>query len=148
MHNSSMCSSAAAFTSACNLHCTGCWAAEYCHKLNLSYEEIDDTINQGMALGAHVYIYTGGEPLVHKHDLIRLCEAHLDCSFLCFTNATLIDEDFCQDLLRVGSFLPAISAEGSREATDARRGEGAYGKVAAAMKLLAPTACRSAFPRA
>ena len=29
-------------TSACNLHCTGCWAAEYGNRLNLSYEEIDD----------------------------------------------------------------------------------------------------------
>ena len=123
-------------TSACNLHCTGCWAAEYGHKLNLGYEEIDDIINQGVALGVHIYIYTGGEPLVRKHDLIRLCEAHPDCSFLCFTNATLIDEDFCQDLLRVSNFVPAISAEGSREATDARRGEGTYDKVAAAMELL------------
>ena len=25
-------------TSACNLKCTGCWAAEYGHKLNLEYE--------------------------------------------------------------------------------------------------------------
>ena len=31
-------------TSACNLHCTGCWAAEYGSKLNLTYEEIDDII--------------------------------------------------------------------------------------------------------
>lgn len=89
-----------------------------------------------MPLGVHIYIYTGGEPLARKHDLIRLCEAHPDCSFLCFTNATLIDEDFCQDLLRVSNFVPAISAEGSREATDARRGEGTYDKVAAAMELL------------
>ena len=123
-------------TNACNLHCTGCWAAEYGHKLNLDYEEIDDIINQGVALGLHIYIYTGGEPLVRKHDLIRLCEAHPDCSFLRFTNATLIDEDFRQDLLRVSNFVAAISAEGSREATDARRGEGTYDKVAAAMELL------------
>ena len=34
-------------TSACNLHCTGCWAAEYGNKLNLSFEEIDDIIRQG-----------------------------------------------------------------------------------------------------
>ena len=25
-------------TSACNLHCTGCWAAEYGHKLNLDFD--------------------------------------------------------------------------------------------------------------
>ena len=27
-------------TSACNLHCTGCWAAEYGHKLNLDFDTI------------------------------------------------------------------------------------------------------------
>ena len=27
-------------TSACNLQCTGCWAAEYGNKLNLSFDEI------------------------------------------------------------------------------------------------------------
>ena len=32
-------------TSACNLHCTGCWAAEYGNRLNLTYEELDDIIN-------------------------------------------------------------------------------------------------------
>ena len=32
-------------TSACNLHCTGCWAAEYGDKLNLIYEEMDDIVN-------------------------------------------------------------------------------------------------------
>ena len=123
-------------TSACNLHCTGCWAAEYGHKQNLSYEEIDSIINQGVELGTHVYIYTGGEPLVRKRDLIRLCEAHPDCAFLCFTNSTLIDEEFCQDMLRVANFVPAISVEGFEEATDARRGAGTYAKVAHAMELL------------
>ena len=28
-------------TSACNLRCTGCWAAEYGYKLNLKYEELE-----------------------------------------------------------------------------------------------------------
>lgn len=123
-------------TSACNLHCTGCWAAEYGHKLNLSYDDIDSIIEQGKALGTHVFIYTGGEPLVRKHDLIKLCEAHPDCAFLCFTNATLIDEAFCQDMIRVANFVPAISAEGFEEATDARRGEGVFQKVSKAMALL------------
>lgn len=123
-------------TSACNLRCTGCWAAEYGHKQNLTYEEIDSIINQGVKLGTHVYIYTGGEPLVRKHDLINLCEAHPDCAFLSFTNATLIDEEFVQDMIRVANFVPAISVEGFEEATDARRGEGTYAKVSHAMELL------------
>lgn len=123
-------------TSACNLHCTGCWAAEYGNKLNLSYDEIDNIICQGKELGIYMYIYTGGEPLVRKKDLIRLCEKHSDCVFLCFTNATLIDEAFADEMLRVGNFVPAISLEGFEEATDGRRGDGVYQKVINALELL------------
>lgn len=123
-------------TSACNLHCTGCWAAEYGNKLNLSFEEIDSIITQGKELGVYMYIYTGGEPLVRKKDLIALCEKHPDAAFLSFTNATLIDEEFCQDLLRVKNFIPAISLEGFEEANDSRRGAGVYQKVTSAMALL------------
>ena len=79
-------------TSACNLHCTGCWAAEYGHKLNLTYEEIDSIVTQGKELGIYFYMYTGGEPLMRKKDLIRICEKHSDCIFHAFTNGTLIDE--------------------------------------------------------
>ena len=127
-------------TSACNLHCKGCWAADYGNRLNLSYEDIDSIIEQGKELGVYMYIYTGGEPLVRKDDLIRLCEKHDDCIFLCFTNATLIDEQFCQDLLRVKNFIPAISQEGSKETTDFRRSVGVnysvYDKIEHAMNLL------------
>ena len=123
-------------TSACNLHCTGCWAAEYGHQENLSYDELDSIIRQGTELGTYVYIYTGGEPLVRKDDLIRLCEKHQDCAFLCFTNATLIDEAFCQEMIRVGNFVPAISAEGDEGTTDSRRGKGTYAKIERAMNLL------------
>ena len=123
-------------TSACNLHCTGCWAAEYGNKLNLSFDEIDDIINQGKELGVYMYIYTGGEPLVRKTDIIRLCEKHDDCVFLCFTNGTLIDEQFAEDMLRVKNFVPAISLEGMEAATDNRRGQGVFDKVIKAMDLL------------
>ena len=123
-------------TSACNLHCTGCWAAEYGNKLNLSYDEIDDIIKQGKEMGVYFYIYTGGEPLVRKDDLIRLCEKHDDCVFMAFTNGTLIDEAFADEMLRVKNFIPSISLEGSKEATDSRRGDGVYDKAVKAMKLL------------
>ena len=123
-------------TSACNLHCTGCWAAEYGNKLNLSFEEIDSIIQQGKELGVYMYIYTGGEPMVRRTDLIRLCEKHSDCQFLAFTNATLINEAFADEMLRVKNFIPAISLEGFETATDGRRGEGVYQKVVQAMRIL------------
>lgn len=123
-------------TSACNLHCTGCWAAEYGNKLNLSLETIDSIVKQGKELGCYMYIYTGGEPMVRKNDLIKICEMNPDCEFLAFTNGTLIDEDFCKEMLRVKNFVPAISLEGFEDANDSRRGEGVYDKVHNAMKLL------------
>lgn len=123
-------------TSACNLHCTGCWAAEYGHKLNLSLSTIDNIVQQGKELGIYMYIYTGGEPLVRKKDLIELCERHPDCEFLSFTNGTLIDDNFCQEMLRVKNFIPAISLEGFEQANDGRRGTGVFDQVKGAMKLL------------
>lgn len=123
-------------TSACNMHCTGCWAAEYGNKLNLSLETIDSIIRQGKEMGTYMYIYTGGEPLVRKEDLMKICEMHPNCAFLAFTNGSLIDEEFCNEMLRVKNFVPAISLEGFEEANDGRRGEGVYQKVQNAMKLL------------
>ena len=123
-------------TSACNLHCTGCWAAEYGHHLNLSLETIDSIIRQGKALDTYMYIYIGGEPMVRKADLIRLCELHPDCEFLAFTNGTLIEEAFCHEMLRVKNFVPAISLEGFEAANDSRRGNGSFEKVKTAMALL------------
>lgn len=123
-------------TSACNLQCTGCWAAEYGNRLNMTYEELDGIIRQANALGIYFFLYSGGEPLVRKEDLIRLCEAHPDCQFTAFTNGTLIDEAFADELLRVKNFIPAISVEGFEKDTDFRRGEGTFHKVARAMAIL------------
>ena len=123
-------------TSACNLHCTGCWAAEYGNKLNLSLDTIDSIIRQGKEMGTYFYIYTGGEPMVRKADLIKICEMHPDCEFLSFTNGTLIDEEFCKEMLRVKNFVPALSLEGFEDANDSRRGQGIYEKVRRAMALM------------
>ena len=125
-------------TTACNLHCTGCWASNYesdKHK-SMTFEELDSIITQGKEMGTYVYLYTGGEPLVRKHDIIKLCEKHPDCYFSAFTNGTLVDEKFADDMLRVKNFMPAFSIEGFEEATDSRRGKGTFKKVIHAMELL------------
>ena len=59
-------------TSACNMHCVGCWAGEYGHKNNLSFEDMDKIITEGKELGVYLYMLTGGEPLVRKADILRL----------------------------------------------------------------------------
>ena len=119
-------------TSACNLHCTGCWAAEYGNRLNLTYDELDSIITQGKELGIYFYMYTGGEPLVRKDDIITLCQKHSDCAFHAFTNGTLVDEKFCEQMKAVGNLSLSISLEGFEEVNDFRRGNGVFDKV---MKL-------------
>ena len=123
-------------TSACNLHCTGCWAAEYGHKLSLSFEDLDNIVTQGKEIGIYFYMLTGGEPLVRKKDLIRLCEKHNDCAFHAFTNGTLVDEELCEEMKRVGNLSLSISLEGFEEVNDFRRGSGVFNQVMHAMDLL------------
>lgn len=123
-------------TSACNLKCTGCWAAEYGHSLNITLEDMEDIIKQGEEFGCYIYLYSGGEPLMRKKDLITLCERHPECGFLAFTNSTQIDEEFADEMLRVGNFIPAISVEGFEKDTDFRRGEGTFQAVMRAMEIL------------
>ena len=123
-------------TSACNLHCIGCWAAEYGHTLNLSYEVMDKIVSQGKEVGCHFYLLTGGEPLVRKADILKLCRKHPDCEFHAFTNGTLIDDDFCQEVVKVGNLSFSLSVEGFREVNDSRRGPGVFDRVMHAMDLL------------
>lgn len=123
-------------TAACNLKCTGCWAAEYGHESSLSYETMARIIKEGKELGTYMYLFTGGEPLVRKDDVIRLCEENPDCAFMSFTNGTLCDDAFADELKRVGNLYLAFSIEGYEDTNDFRRGTGVYKKVVEAMARL------------
>jgi len=123
-------------TSACNLSCTGCWAAQYGKQQNLPYEVLDSICKQGKKMGIYWYLFSGGEPLIRKKDIIKLCEEHQDCFFLAFTNGTLVDEKFCEEILGAGNLTLCFSIEGIEQATDMRRGKGSYQKVIEAMELM------------
>ena len=123
-------------TSACNMHCEGCWSGTYGHKNNLSFEDMDKIITQGKELGVYLYLMTGGEPMVRKKDILKLMEKHHDCYFAAFSNSTLIDEDLVKEIARLGNMTFFLSIEGTPDTNDARRGEGHYAAVMKAMDLL------------
>ena len=122
-------------TSACNMHCQGCWSGTYGRKYNMTFEEMDKIVTQGKELGAYLYLMTGGEPLVRKADILKLAEKHNDCAFAFFTNSTLIDEAFCKEVVRLGNMTFMLSIEGTPDTNDARRGDGHYEAVMKAMDL-------------
>lgn len=123
-------------TSACNMHCVGCWSGTYGHKNNLTFEDMDKIVTEGKELGVYLYMMTGGEPLVRKKDILRLCEKHNDCMFAAYTNSTLIDEELCKEVVKLGNLTFMLSIEGTPQTNDARRGVGHYDAVMKAMDLL------------
>ncbi len=66
---------------------------------------MDKIITEGKELGVYLYMLTGGEPLVRKADILKLAEKHNDVQFAIYTNSTLIDEPFCEEVVRLGNLL-------------------------------------------
>ena len=128
-------------TSACNRKCKGCWAAEYGHKSSLTLDEMRKIVRESKELGTHFFMFTGGEPLIRKKDLVTLALENQDCLFLAFTNGTLVDDDFCEELKKCGNFGLALSIEGTEETNDARRGDGSYKDTMEAMARLKKHGC-------
>ena len=120
----------------CNLRCTGCYAWKYDKSEQLSFEEMDALLTEAKEkMGIYFVTITGGEPTMYEH-LFPLVEKHDDMFFQMYTHGHNIDKAFAERIARVGNLYPAISVEGGEAETDARRGEGAYKKVLAAMDNL------------
>lgn len=122
-------------TSRCNLNCEGCWAGAYNKYDELTYEEVNRLIEEAKEMGIHFITMSGGEPLLWPH-LFDLFANHTDVAFMVYTNGTLINRPMAQKLKELGNVSLAISLEGPRELTDARRGQGVFDKVMEAMDFL------------
>jgi hypothetical protein len=60
-------------TMRCNLHCYGCYAAEYSTEEDLPFEVMDRLVGECKEMGIHLVLMTGGEPFLRK-DLFDLFE--------------------------------------------------------------------------
>ena len=119
----------------CNLKCVGCYASEYDNEEELTTEEVDSIITQGEEIGCRFYVMLGGEPFVYR-SLLDIAEKHNQSQFMVFTNGTMINDRLADRIVELGNVSPVISIEGSRESTDARRGEGTFDRIMAAMDRL------------
>jgi MoaA/NifB/PqqE/SkfB family radical SAM enzyme len=125
---------------ACNLRCTGCYADSTDVAATLAWSTVDRLITEAKTLwGARFFVFSGGEPFAYRSEgkgILDLVEKHSDCFFLSYTNGTLINEKVTERLAQAGNLLPAISVEGGRERTDARRGAGVFDRVLETMSRL------------
>lgn len=125
---------------ACNLRCTGCYADAGMTAEKLDWDIVDRMITEAKTLwGARLFVFSGGEPFAYRSEgkgMLELIEKNPDCAFIMFTNGTLINEKVSKRLSQAGNVLPAISVEGWKARTDARRGEGIFDRILATMKIL------------
>lgn len=61
--------------------------------------------------------------------ILKLAEKHNDVQFGIYSNSTLVDDDFCKEVVRLGNLTFMLSIEGTPETNDARRGDGHYDAV-------------------
>ncbi len=131
----------ASITSSCNLHCAGCYsranhATEDCApQKQLTTEQWENIFRQAEELGVSFILLAGGEPML-RYDVIEAAGKHPDILFPIFTNGTFLGQKYFQLLNRCRNLVPVISIEGDQLLTDARRGEGIYGKIMDNMEKL------------
>ena len=132
----------ASITSQCNLHCAGCYARDldFCGdgpaRDQMSAQEWAGLFRQARDLGVGFILLAGGEPLV-RWDVIQAAAGVPEILFPVFTNGTMLGTGALDYLAGHRNLLPVLSVEGGREATDARRGEGVYDRVEAAVAGMA-----------
>ena len=131
----------ASITSSCNLHCAGCYSrsnhatCDTAPVKQLSNEEWLNIFEEADELGVSFILLAGGEPLIRR-DVIKEAAGRKNILFPVFTNGTYMDEDYLDLFDNNRNLIPVMSIEGSKEVTDARRGEGVYDKLISNMNAL------------
>ncbi|MBQ6128558.1 MAG: radical SAM protein [Lachnospiraceae bacterium] len=131
----------ASITSKCNLHCAGCYSR--CNHATvdsepvrqLSDEEWFKVFDEADDLGISFILLAGGEPMIRR-GVMEEAGRKKNILFPVFTNGTFMDEAYFDLLDRCRNLVPIMSIEGSREITDARRGEGIYDRLISNMDEL------------
>lgn len=123
----------ASVTSACNLHCEGCYARardvngckDHESPMQLTDTEWLGIFEEAKNLGIGFVLIAGGEPLLRRELMVGLGKIP-DIFFPIFTNGTLINDVYMKLFDKHRNLIPIISIEGHQESTNDRRGHGIY----------------------
>jgi MoaA/NifB/PqqE/SkfB family radical SAM enzyme len=120
----------ASVTETCNLSCSGCYhrALHRDSAGELPTSRFREILEEAESLGIGISLLAGGEPFA-RHDIFTIADASKRMLFPIFTNGLMLDDARVAQLRRRPNLIPAISVEGGRESTDARRGKGSWDRI-------------------
>lgn len=131
---------AVAPTGECNLSCQGCYASSSADLAAMPFRDLEKLVEEARrSWGIRLVVFTGGEPFLYRSGskgVLDIAAANPDLLFLIFTNGTLIDDAIARRLVSLGNVTVALSVEGLRESTDARRGAGTFDAVIRGLQAL------------
>ncbi|QNM09257.1 radical SAM protein [Wansuia hejianensis] len=131
----------ASVTTACNLHCAGCYARANHACLDteaegqMSDDDWEKVFAEAAGLGIGFILLAGGEPMLRR-DILTSAAKFQEILFPVFTNGTMFDMDYLKLFNRSRNLLPVLSIEGGEDNTDDRRGRGMYRQLQNTMELL------------
>ncbi len=128
----------ASITSACNLHCAGCYSR--CNHATVDTQPVQQLtdgewlriFDEADDMGISFILLAGGEPMLRR-DVIEAAGKRKSILFPILTNGTFIDKAYFDLFDRCRNLVPIMSIEGDRDLTDARRGKGVYDRLIANM---------------
>lgn len=97
----------------CSLQCQGCLCKSD-PNLAMPLSEIDRLVSEARELGIHQIVVTGGDPFIND-SLLKVYEKYDDVEFMVMTNGSLLNDQRCLMLSKLGNVLPLITLEGNKE---------------------------------
>lgn len=115
----------------CSLQCRGCLCKSD-PTFAMSLTEIDRLVTEARELGIHMVVMTGGDPFINDH-LVNVYEKYDDIEFIVITNGSLLNDQRCQALSKLGNVLPLVTLEGKSEEVEQSIDSTAYTQILASL---------------
>ncbi|MCK5155908.1 MAG: radical SAM protein [Spirochaetales bacterium] len=124
-------------TSACNLHCSGCFSKENhaAERPDMTDNELESILIQAEELGTSITLLSGGEPL-KRSGLFSITNKFPGMLFPLFTNGLLVDKSHIEIFRQQPNIVPIVSLEGTEFDTDKRRGKDVHSKVLKVLEVM------------
>lgn len=117
-----------------SLSSQGC-SPQFDPNLAMPLSEVNRLVLEAKELGIHQILITGGDPFLND-SLLKMYEKHNDVEFMVLTNGSLLNDQRCLTLSKLGNVFPLILLEGNKEQVSEAILGSAYEEIMAGLERL------------